>query len=350
MAGIYEAHITIIVIGTGERRWTALCFGDTYYDPDAEPGTDEFSYDVDAIMADKIIADAEYDANKPIWNPREYFAIAVKNRMEQVFHEWGLLVRQVKAGIRRLKETRPSLSDQPGFCGHLDESTMEALEQMKRLVDDLSEELSKTCGAWRRFAADDGDVQYFFDPAPEAIDDTVANTLRDIKGIFENLQELQEDLLSLSRECQSYNHLLQLTKESNRSARQNGTATQITVLFISPVLVVSAVFAIDNNVMAFRRDPTSFVLSILAAALGIQFLSLLLNMVQDQVPWRHCWRKLQACGREWIFKRVGMNATVGGYGGIGFSRKRPRRSGTVDTMRTLVADANAIPLQAIVTG
>lgn len=91
-----------MIIGTGERRWTAFCFSDTYYDPEWEPCEDEMSNQM--FTCDPIASyTGAIDANLPIWNAREYFLVAICNRMECISEQWRTIGRIVEIGVNKLK-------------------------------------------------------------------------------------------------------------------------------------------------------------------------------------------------------------------------------------------------------
>lgn len=346
IAVIYEAHISVIVVGTGEKRWTAYSFADTYFDPDGEPGEDEFSYQFS--MADPIIAGrCPIDANKPDWNPRAYFMMAVRNRMEQVTREWRVLVGQLKIGIKDFRALNPSLIGSIGAPRNSDEDILDPLKWTTRicqLVNDLMEVLAKTKGELNAFMADDGDIQYFVKsegPYPE-VDDTICNSLRDIKGFLDELRSCKRELKYVLRSREEHIrvaqlHQLHLTRESSHAVQRNVSATDITVLAISPIAVVSTVFAIPTNVLWFTRNFQSFSLSVLAMAVSIQILSYLLATWREHIVVRRWWNRLAGCqmkgGRD--------TAETHAVERFNTTDHRPQSGGshrtdTIDTMETLV--------------
>jgi hypothetical protein len=353
-AVIYQAHISVIIVGTGEKRWTAFSFADTYFDPDEEPGEDEFSYQLN--MADPIISGGYHDANKPDWNPRAYFLMSVRNRLEQVSREWHVLVRQVEAGLKNFRENHPSLTRSIGAPRNLDEDLLDPFKWVMRtyqLANDLSEYLAKTNDAWSGFVADDGDIQYFFDSEVSSpdVDDTISNSLRDIKDFFDELKTLHRELESCSRICEDYSklvnfHQLHFTRESNQAVQQNRSASDITILAISPIAVVSTVFAIPTNIMTFKRNFKTFFVSVIVMALGLQILGYLLVTWRKHIVrnWRHWWRRLQTRKENLI-----LDTSESGTAAPELRPPSTRSNLTerVDTMDTLVP--GAIPLREIQT-
>jgi hypothetical protein len=100
---MHEAQSSLVIYGSDETRYTACAFSDHYFD--VEDLLDEvFSYD--GIQEDPIAWNTEIDgmlpdANKPIWNPREYFMRMLEIRISHVGQEWTYLIRHVERCINQ---------------------------------------------------------------------------------------------------------------------------------------------------------------------------------------------------------------------------------------------------------
>lgn len=104
--GIYEAQTSLVICGSDEQQWTAYAFTDCYFNAES-PLDQEFSYD--EMQEDPIAWTCEFDgafatvvdANKPIWNPREYFLTILENQLARVVNEWEYVVRQLQRSVKQ---------------------------------------------------------------------------------------------------------------------------------------------------------------------------------------------------------------------------------------------------------
>lgn len=86
---LYEAQVSVIVVGVDEWFWTAYCWTETHFGSeesvqfyhenqlDAPTGGEKFTY-------------------YPVWNPRGYFLLVLSCRMRQVTKEWRNVVDVLK--------------------------------------------------------------------------------------------------------------------------------------------------------------------------------------------------------------------------------------------------------------
>jgi hypothetical protein len=100
---ICEAQTSLVVCGSSEQQWTAYAFIDNYFNAES-PLDQEFSYD--EMQEDPIAWTCDFDgyfvdANKPIWNPREYFLTILENQMARVVKEWEYVVRQLQRSVKQ---------------------------------------------------------------------------------------------------------------------------------------------------------------------------------------------------------------------------------------------------------
>jgi hypothetical protein len=345
---IYEAQISLYICGLTESTWTAYSFIDTYFDPDRELGDDEFSYET--MMADPI-ADGDHDANQPIWDPREYFLMIIRIRVGQVLQEWQTLVREVDNCIRQYIDDHPSLSNSSTTANTQNEDVMETFKWTNRtleLLNKLLEHIACTNDVWLRFSAADGDINYFssLEPVPSKTGEHMLGSLLEIREIFDELGSLERKLGFLVQRCEMYKNSaqflqLQLTLESSRAAQRNGTAADLTILAVSPLAVVSALFAIPTNVVSFTRNPTSFVISIAVMTVGLQ---LLLFLARSHI--RHCkwWKGFTGRAKQARLSPAEICRLITGCCTTSVFRKKSRRS---DTMETLVEIIPMRELQSV---
>lgn len=108
--GIYRAHISLVISGPSDWRWVAYGFDSHDFDDedsDVEDSEDDESEGEDFEGNDLQDGDspfvedpmAEVDANKPIYNAREYFSLIFQTKMARALDEWKHLVRWVERNI-----------------------------------------------------------------------------------------------------------------------------------------------------------------------------------------------------------------------------------------------------------
>ncbi|KAI9708419.1 MAG: hypothetical protein M1828_002991 [Chrysothrix sp. TS-e1954] len=96
---VHQAQISILITGIDEWIWTALCCVDTYFETDDQ--TEEMYYlNLDAPTG------AENTCDKPIWNPREYFLVALANRVHQVTLEWAIIICEFESRLSKFFWTK----------------------------------------------------------------------------------------------------------------------------------------------------------------------------------------------------------------------------------------------------
>jgi hypothetical protein len=233
--GIYAATISVAVCGTSAKQYIVYGLEDTHFDPDREFGEDEFS--LAGIHADQISnSKGDIDANRPVWNPREYFLRTLVFRVQQVQQEWEQLVRTLEAASGRCSSY--SLS-----CNEL------ILRLLRRLLPVLEDTLS----IWGDFTAIDGDINYFNDLASTPCGSKVQSMLQEIHERFRGLGKLTKILLRIQNQCEKEQSSAEtrLMLQSNRNA-------DLMIVCICPVSVVSSFFAIETPIIAFKHNAQSF--------------------------------------------------------------------------------------------
>lgn len=276
--GIREAQVSLVICGSDEKRWVAYCFVDTGFDDEEEDGED-------IHRADRI-ADGNVDANRPIWNPREYFLLIVRIRMEQILKEWTDLVRYVETQFKEYNDAHPFISEPSKSGRDENEVIMEKFQWTNRTLGvarKLLESLSKMNTVWKRFSGPDGDIAYFIDPNSTTAKSRERMHLshQDIRRKFEELEDLERVLHFLVEQCQNAKDSAQflqtrLTHESNQAAQRSGSATEIMILVVSPVAATSAFFSIPATALSFPRNSWFFILCLLIM-IGALWLLLLLS-------------------------------------------------------------------------
>lgn len=216
--GLYEAQFSLVISGSSEQQWGAYSFGShDFDDEDSDVGDseDDESEDEDSEGNDLQDGDspfledpiAQLDANKPIYNPREYFLVVFQHRMVQVVEEWNSTVRGTERGyVLQQDQAFPSLSQglastrfQPKDVKKICDRTQRARELLSKLINVLS----ATINAWEMFNAQHGDICYFldFDSSQATSRDSVYGCLRSINESFRELQFIQQKLILLQDSC-----------------------------------------------------------------------------------------------------------------------------------------------------
>lgn len=100
--GIYSAHLSFMVTGYDQWRWTGILLVDTWFEDsaetsDSEPHSDSvLRYEIENSMCGGMRMDplsrGKDDAKRSRWQPRSYFLRVLEIRLGQVRHEWEEIV------------------------------------------------------------------------------------------------------------------------------------------------------------------------------------------------------------------------------------------------------------------
>ncbi|KAH3954660.1 hypothetical protein HBI81_077250 [Parastagonospora nodorum] len=243
---LVQAQISVVLCGTSETRYTAYCFEDNDHDEDREMGDYEFSED--GFQADQITR-GEVNANEPIWNPREYFLMTLLERFKQVVGEWARVVQVI--------ESVPffaSVGRGPFYSGNI-ASASSWTRTMLQILRQLLRAIRETIKAWETFISNNGDIGYFTDliSAPSASAKRIQRALHLIHTAVDDMKSFNGKLLDIQEECEKLECALEvrLMVEANKN-------TELTILLICPITVVSTFFAIPTTSLTFPRNMWSF--------------------------------------------------------------------------------------------
>ncbi|KAF2280931.1 uncharacterized protein EI97DRAFT_14260 [Westerdykella ornata] len=300
LTGIHDAHISIVICGTDEKRWIAYSFVDSYFDDGDEMGSDEFSHVV--AMADQIAGCGNYgmpiNANNPIWDPLLYFSKVACIRMRQVEETWADLVRRVENGVRDFIDAHPSSSHQGKVIQSGDEEAMDVFLWISRAMESIAsllKVLQSTNRVWTQFSAN-GDLDYFDRQGfvPQETQTDVEAHLQELAEIFAQFKDHEDRLKDLIRQCELYGDTrlwtLQLTAVGSKAAQRNEAAAYLNILAVAPLQVACNLLAIPASVPLLKQDWKSLVTLILIMVIGLQILQYLLYLVKDRIPWQR-WRR-----------------------------------------------------------
>lgn len=323
--GLHQSHISITICGVANCRWTAYSFSNADYDDGKELPDDDF--ESEGAIPDHIAADNDMDANIPTFSPREYFLRVVSIRLKKVVDEWAKIVREFENGI--LADNLPSIKTPSPE--HEDGTTFDLTEKARLLLDELHNELEEIIQVWKQFSSPTGDISYFYDSQDALASlhgdgQTLTQWVHEIQRRFDDLENLKRRLSTLMRPCERMADLLalRLMLESNKSAKESGSITELMVTWVSPVALVSAFFAIPEPFGGFPRTGASFAWAYIVVFLVLQFL--VINS-KGQIRPNTIWQKCKNT------ERLGLGAED--FRGRLYGMRRLFRA---DTNATLVAD------------
>jgi hypothetical protein len=257
--GMYRAQFSLTICGTDNSRWVAYALEDTKFDPDRGPGEDEHTPD---RRSDQISL-GDLNADDVIWDAREYFLRICIFRIKHALRHTRHIVRAVEASHERFAYQSFSSASRDDIA-----ATSDWTEAMPKLLDVLITDTSKKIASWTRLASADKDRGYFTDA-----DSMRPDTILRVQSLLDSLDECIEDLKAIEKRlrhvedrCEKLAHRLEFAL-----ARQGSRSGEFTIVIISPILIVTAFFAIPDPILSFRRDFLSFFISIGLVVLALQF-------------------------------------------------------------------------------
>jgi hypothetical protein len=136
------------------------------------------------------------------------------------------------------------------------------------------------------------DLDYFNDPnatGPPQVFEHIKNTLIELEDVYEDLRAYGMMLSCFQEACEKL-----ACRLDYRLSLQGGEIGEFTVLIISPVVIVSSIFAIPISVLPYERNSPSFFLSVLAV---VFLLWLLLRLKGGWLHRQGWWEKLSRRAR-----------------------------------------------------
>lgn len=231
--GLYPAQISFTVCGTSVKQYVAYGFEDAEFDADREFGENEFSYD--ERHADQMTK-GEEDANRPIWDPREYFLLVLSHRIRQVRLEWeGLILTVELAFTMRMSH--------PLRWHH------RLLGVLRRTLPVLEDILD----VWDIFLGANGDYHYFSNSTAGSDASRFPKMLHNINKEFEELRRLHRTLSRVQSQCEK-----EETSTGARMMQQNNYIAMLMVQWLGPLGLVISFFAIEKPIMDFKHNLVSF--------------------------------------------------------------------------------------------
>ncbi|KAF5577054.1 transcription factor SEF1 [Fusarium pseudocircinatum] len=254
---IYETQVSCLIAGIDEDSWVAYQFVDTYYQGEKPLAQDEQH----GVKPDPLTGGL-FDANLPIWTPREYFLIVYECRLKQVRHAMHNLI------ARLLLRLEPYTQDEGDVATSLSEGIVNTMDQkklMQRILNEANRFLPQTihsiCKAievWDRLSR--RDLAYLSDilksdskksPIPSV---KVVTMIEDHIDALRDLQrraEEQRDLCTgLARKLE-----MQIVVEDNEVTARQQAGTEMTRywtgigLVFLPLTAVTGIFSMQPGIL-----------------------------------------------------------------------------------------------------
>ena len=262
--GIYQARSYFTLAGSDNTRWIAYNLEDICFDPDREIGEDE----CDEFRRSDQISMGIFDANLPFYDAREYFLAISLIKTKHAQKEIQCIIERIEASSRYHVTCRPFSTASAAEQTAISVWNERMLELLTMLIGDLK----KKVYCWDSFRCKDLD---YFDELnatyPPEVIEHIRRTINGLEDVYEELRGYENTLSLIQQSCEKLADRLQ-----HRLSFQGGKIGEFTVVIISPVVIVSGMFATTTSVLPYKQDSISFFISVAAVAF-LLWLSLLLK-------------------------------------------------------------------------
>ncbi|EWG50128.1 hypothetical protein FVEG_09447 [Fusarium verticillioides 7600] len=151
---IYETQVSCLIAGIDEDSWVAYQFVDTYYQ-----GTKPLAQDEEHGVKPDPLTGGLFDANLPIWTPREYFLIVYECRLKQVRHAMHNLVARLFLRLEPYTQDEGDMTASfgEGIMGTMAQKklTQQVLNEANRFLPQTIHSICKAIEVWDRFSGRD---------------------------------------------------------------------------------------------------------------------------------------------------------------------------------------------------
>ncbi|KAK1676014.1 hypothetical protein BDP55DRAFT_119083 [Colletotrichum godetiae] len=252
-----ERHISLLVTGFDEARWTAYCFADSHLDG-------EESLRALADYTDRELLTDPVSCGKlplgALWDPREYFLAILRIRLRQFDNEWARTVQFLDQAIANQlsQESDRRMRGSP-FQDNKLESQIR-LAHTEALITQLLHTISGTIESWERFQEDQLDS--YFDGLQTRPSFPFDACRQDMLKAIGNVRNYEDSLHSMKSLCQvKYSptpqySVLQTTK--HQTERRIRILTSTFMLFMPLSLSASIM---STNIMPLSRSWPVFLLT-----------------------------------------------------------------------------------------
>ncbi|KAL2284958.1 hypothetical protein FJTKL_08509 [Diaporthe vaccinii] len=255
---IYEAQISVLLTGVDHWSSTAFAFIDTYYK--GAENNESVEHYIDQVQYGPRLdplTEGQYDAEPPVWRPREYFLRLLESRVKQVKREWHNTVFRI---LQRIEpHTHDDLLSEPenrqGLAGDvLNKDTQIFFDKTIRLLQQMSYQLSLTVDAWMRFM--NVELAYFTNlenlpgkkRTPVMLISEINKEMEDLLVLRKNLDHQRDLLHGLSQKLEKG---LQLDNNAIEALQQKNavliTALTISASFLGLISTTASIFSIEDG-------------------------------------------------------------------------------------------------------
>jgi len=280
--GIYQARSYFTLSGSDNTHWVAYDLEDTSFDSDRAIGDDECN----EFWRSDQISMGKFDANLPFYDAREYFLAISLIKADHARNEIERIVGQIEASFRHHMTCHPFSTASAAEQSAISKWNEPMLELLAMLIQDIRTKVNR----WDGFKCKH--LDYFDDPnatLPLRVVEHIEHTINRLEDVYDELKEYEETLSSIQQSCKELGDRL-----DRRLSFKGGKIGEFTVVIISPVVIVSGMFATTTSVLPYKQDSTSFFLSVAAVAF-LLWLSLLLK--GDWLGQQGWWERLLRKGR-----------------------------------------------------
>jgi hypothetical protein len=238
---LYEAQVSCVVAGPDEWRWIAYCFIDTYFQEPKERET--VSSYCDSSQSQDVKQDpftrGETLADGKLQNPREFFLMVLKYRLEQVANEWRKVVEELRKRNREYRNIFLSCSRR-----QFPSEARERVTKGKWLSRRLSLDLKKTVDFCEQFCCQPA---VNFQSMAESEDpclpiDPIRTILKQLTSLNMTLESMAHDWDDFTRDVE-----IRLNSETIRVAHYSVNI----ILLISPIALAASILSMDHRFIPF---------------------------------------------------------------------------------------------------
>ncbi|KAK0371603.1 hypothetical protein CLIM01_11029 [Colletotrichum limetticola] len=212
---IYSSHISCVVTGYDQWRWTGALLAEDWFEiPSDNPGPDavkRYENDFDDGLLSDPLTRGRQDVYRSSWYPRSYFLHSLQVRLAQAYDEWSVLLLHVEGIINEaskkhrmlvrqtlvlVREQQPG-PQQQGLLQSLDDFE-DKVSDAEELLRDLEQVLGETLKSLSSFMGTD--AQYFLGDEPHFTGDFL-RYLAQIRQTCNALALLQLKYQGLQEKC-----------------------------------------------------------------------------------------------------------------------------------------------------
>lgn len=288
---IYRARSSFTLSGFNNTHWIAYDLEEVNFNPDREIGEDERN---DFRRSDQISM-GKFDANLPFYDAREYYLAISLIRVKCARKEAQRIVGQIEASFMHHMTSCPFSAASASEQSAISKWNEPMLELLSMLIQDLRGKVD----CWNSFKSKD--LDYFSDPDETLLPRVIAHierTINELDDVYEDLRVYEKTLSYFQEACEKLANRLEY-----RLSLQGGKIGEFTIVVISPVVIVSSIFAIPTSVLPYEQSFLSLFLSVGAVMMLLWFLLLLKEGWLSQQAW---WQSLSR--RVWTLRRQSKRA------------------------------------------